>query len=67
MFRKAGRWVIVDYKTDRIDGPPPEKLLRAYRGQLDVYRRAWSALSSANEAEIDTAIYFMRPNLLVST
>ena len=66
VFREDDRWVVIDYKTDRIDGPPAKSLLQQYRGQLDVYKRAWQAIAGADETQMETGIYFTRPDLLVS-
>jgi len=38
LFYENGRWVIVDYKTDRVD--TPEELVERYRPQLMLYKEA---------------------------
>ncbi len=38
LFYEDGRWVIVDYKTDRVDSP--EELAARYRPQLALYKEA---------------------------
>ncbi len=38
LFYENGRWVIVDYKTDRVD--TPEELSERYRPQLMLYKEA---------------------------
>lgn len=42
VFEEDGALVIVDYKTDRVT--TAEELIERYRAQLDVYRRALSAV-----------------------
>jgi ATP-dependent helicase/nuclease subunit A len=45
-FEEEDGWVLVDYKTNRVDGgQTPETLLARYRPQLAVYRRALEALT----------------------
>lgn len=52
IFREAGSWVIVDYKTDA-DGAAgiDAARLRDYRSQLDTYARAWRALTGETVKE----------------
>ncbi len=38
LFYENGRWIIVDYKTDRVD--TPEELVERYRPQLMLYKEA---------------------------
>jgi ATP-dependent helicase/nuclease subunit A len=45
-FEEEDGWVLVDYKTNRVDGgQTPETLLARYRPQLAVYRRALETLT----------------------
>jgi ATP-dependent exoDNAse (exonuclease V) beta subunit len=53
--RRTGKWLIVDWKTNRI---PPDKIdnLRAqYRPQIAAY---WKALATMTDNEVEAGIYF---------
>jgi ATP-dependent helicase/nuclease subunit A len=45
LFKEAGEWVIVDYKTDRGDDPDYEARLRRYHEQVRLYGEAWTELT----------------------
>jgi ATP-dependent helicase/nuclease subunit A len=53
-FEEDDGWVIVDYKTDRVDGNGA-KLVERYRPQLEAYR---GALSAAGMAVKQSALWF---------
>jgi ATP-dependent helicase/nuclease subunit A len=44
VFEEDGGWVLVDYKSDTIDGNR-EALVRFYSKQIEIYRRFWSELT----------------------
>ncbi|MCR4656014.1 MAG: helicase-exonuclease AddAB subunit AddA [Lachnospiraceae bacterium] len=48
-FIEDGKIVVVDYKTDRVNGP--EELIKRYELQLDLYARALSILLGQNVGE----------------
>lgn len=48
-FLEDGRWVLLDYKTDRADDP--QALLARYAPQLRLYRRALSEITGIEVAE----------------
>ena len=57
-FREAEGWVIVDYKTDRIeDQAHLEQLVSYYRPQVEMYRRYFQAITGRDIAE--AALYFI--------
>jgi ATP-dependent helicase/nuclease subunit A len=53
-WRADGRWMLVDHKTDRVQGRPPETLPpdHAYVRQLQAYARAWAAVVNEPVAEV---------------
>ena len=53
-WRADGRWTLVDHKTDRVQGRPPETLSpdHAYVRQLQAYARAWAAVVNEPVAEV---------------
>ena len=44
VFFEPGGWVIVDYKTDRIEGTSVKAKVEHYRPQVESYARAWARL-----------------------
>jgi ATP-dependent helicase/nuclease subunit A len=44
VFREDGRWVLVDFKTDYVEGDL-QPYVDAYAPQLRMYTKAWQALS----------------------
>lgn len=44
VFREDDRWVVVDWKTDRIDDRNREARVAAYRVQMELYREAVAAM-----------------------
>ncbi len=51
VFQEEGEYVIVDYKTDNTAGRDPSAILEKYRPQLEIYARAWSALTTQRVKE----------------
>ncbi|MBM3858052.1 MAG: hypothetical protein FJ395_00200 [Verrucomicrobia bacterium] len=49
-FEEADGWVLVDYKTDRMERP--ETLLEQYRVQLESYRTCWQAATGQAVKEL---------------
>ncbi|MBX5437064.1 MAG: UvrD-helicase domain-containing protein [Alicyclobacillaceae bacterium] len=58
-----GRWLIVDYKTDRVDPSEVRAKAEEYRAQVEVYRRA--VQSVAEGRVVDAFIWFVHPRVLV--
>ncbi len=44
VFLETGGWVIVDYKTDRVDARSIKDKIEYYRPQVESYARAWARL-----------------------
>ena len=44
VFREAKGWVIVDYKTDRVDAKSVKSKVEHYRPQVESYAKAWARL-----------------------
>jgi ATP-dependent helicase/nuclease subunit A len=59
-FREPEGWVIVDYKTDRIDGNSIKTKVEYYRPQVESYAEAWAALVKEPVHEI--GLFFTRAN-----
>jgi ATP-dependent helicase/nuclease subunit A len=59
-FRDAKGWVIVDYKTDQLQGRSIETLVEHYRPQVQKYAEAWTQL--INEPVYETGLFFTRTN-----
>lgn len=57
-FREAGGWVVVDYKTDRRDGPDAGARNARYRAQVERYGQALAALTG--EPVVETRLWFLR-------
>ena len=58
VFRENGKWVIVDYKTDRVVGDL-EPYMNYYSPQVKLYAKAWEKLS---KEEVGAAyLYFVGP------
>ena len=56
-FLEGDRWVLVDYKTNRVDGAHTvEYHAQYYRRQLEVYRQA---LTEITGAEVSSAWLFL--------
>lgn len=58
VFREDGRWILVDYKTDRVDGDL-QPYVDYYAPQVRVYAKAWERLSGQPVAE--AILFFTYP------
>jgi ATP-dependent helicase/nuclease subunit A len=58
VFREAGGWVIVDYKTDDRDESVIDELVERYAPQVRTYAAAWERLTGEPVAE--TGLFFVR-------
>jgi ATP-dependent helicase/nuclease subunit A len=63
VFREADRWILVDYKTDHIDGDV-QPYVDAYAPQLRLYGKAWQAFSGHFADEM--LLFFTHPKLIRS-
>ena len=63
VFRENGKWVIVDYKTDRVVGNL-ESYMNYYSPQVKLYAKAWEKLSK--EGVGAAYLYFIGPGELRS-
>jgi ATP-dependent helicase/nuclease subunit A len=50
-FREPAGWVIVDYKSERVDRAALSKLVKYYRPQLEAYARVWRQIVDEPIAE----------------
>ncbi len=51
-FEEEGKWILLDYKTDAVNGTDgEERLARRYRVQLDYYQKALEQLTGINVKE----------------
>jgi ATP-dependent helicase/nuclease subunit A len=57
-FREDDGWVLVDYKTDIVNGGSEATLARRYAPQLRLYARAWEACTGEPVKEM--LLYFVR-------
>lgn len=57
-FLEDGKWVLIDYKTDRVSEQTIEKTAQGYAVQLDLYARALADISGIPVKE--RYLYFMR-------
>ncbi len=60
-FMENGKWVLVDYKTDRVGADGVEKAAEGYKVQLELYSKALERITGIGVAE--RALYFMRPGV----
>jgi len=58
VFREDGRWILVDYKTDRVDGDL-QPYVDYYAPQVRVYAKAWERLSGQPVAK--AILFFTHP------
>ncbi len=56
-------WLIVDFKTDHVTKDQVAEAAQAYRGQIDVYRRAIAAIAGV---EAKGLLYFLTPGVAVA-
>ena len=54
LFDRAGKWLIIDWKTNRIEPNESETLREQYRPQLAAY---WKAVSEMTRLPVEAAIY----------
>jgi ATP-dependent helicase/nuclease subunit A len=59
-FLEADEWVIVDYKTDRVEHTSLAKLVEHYRPQVQNYAHAWGSLLGQPVHEV--GLFFTHPN-----
>ena len=50
VFKEAGEWVIVDYKTDDFEKEIERK--KAYEKQVELYKKYWEEISGEKVKEI---------------
>ena len=60
VFKEAGGWVLVDYKTDRFKGGTPRHLLDKYAPQVRLYAGSWERITGEQVKEM--GLYFLRAN-----
>ncbi len=58
-FMENEKWVLLDYKTDRVDGDGIKKAADGYAVQLQLYARALEQITGVGVAEMH--LYFLRP------
>ena len=63
VFRENGGWVLVDYKTDRLDGESAEETARLYAAQVRLYVEAWERCTG--EPVKEAFLYFTSTGALV--
>ncbi len=63
VFREEQGWVLVDYKTDRLEGRGPEAVAKTYAPQVKFYRQAFEQITGEKVKEC--GIYFVREDALV--
>lgn len=58
VFKEKDGWVIIDYKTDRVNSEEEyEKLRQAYLNQVEIYAKAWEEITGEKVKEKN--IYFV--------
>ena len=62
-FCENGRWVIVDYKSDTVEGERLGAAVARHTAQLAAYARAWERITGETVGE--TGLYFLRPGKYV--
>jgi len=60
VFKEAGGWVLVDYKTDRFKGGTPKHVLDKYSPQVRLYAESWESMTGEKVKEM--GLYFSRAN-----
>jgi ATP-dependent helicase/nuclease subunit A len=53
----TGGWMIVDYKTDRVEGAALDERAELYAGQLDIYRKAVQQITG--KPVVESALVFL--------
>lgn len=64
IFEEEDGWVLVDYKTDMVEGAGTARLAEKYAPQVRLYAEAWERCTG--ETVKETALYFVRPGELVT-
>ena len=64
IFEEEDGWVLVDYKTDIVEGAGTARLAEKYAPQVRLYAEAWERCTG--ETVKETALYFVRPGELVA-
>lgn len=64
LFEEADRWVVVDYKTDRVDEKGVPSLAREYEAQVATYLAALKPLM--RDKPVTAYLYFVRPGQAVT-
>jgi ATP-dependent helicase/nuclease subunit A len=59
LVRTSEGLIVIDFKTDHVSGPQIAKRTEAYRGQLDLYAKAASAICS--QKVLEKWLYFFAP------
>ena len=59
---KNSRWLVIDWKTDRVDGDGAAELRRRYGPQIEIYARALAAMT---DAPVEAYLYGTRAGVLV--
>ena len=63
-FKENGQWVIVDYKTDRVNDRNIESLKEMYKKQIDLYSQALEKITGIKVKE--RILCFLRGNISVA-
>jgi len=64
LYEKDGMWVLVDYKTDRVDKTEVEERMKDYRLQAGLYTMALNRFGGLGVSRV--VFYFVRPDHCVS-
>jgi ATP-dependent helicase/nuclease subunit A len=64
LFREGEKWVLVDYKTDRVTKSDAENYARNYKSQLDAYAEALEKIAKIRVAE--KIVYFLSADAMVT-
>jgi ATP-dependent helicase/nuclease subunit A len=64
IFKEDDQWVIVDFKTDRVNSDEDvKKLATHYNSQLQLYKQAWEYMT--NDRVKEASLHFVTPNKTV--
>jgi ATP-dependent helicase/nuclease subunit A len=56
VFREDSGWIIVDYKSERVDARQIPDLVSFYQPQVDAYADAWRTI--VGEPVVETGLFF---------
>ena len=56
-FKENGKWVIIDYKTDRVENEAYDNLRKSYQQQVDIYAKAWEEITG--EVVKEKSVFFV--------